>query len=155
VWNAKYNTDDRRTAMVARAATRKAAGVCANCSKPARPGRIHCPGCASQVSRPHHQFQVKLKVAAVAYLGGMCVDCETRFEILAVYDFHHVDPAVKAALINKMIRSRKPWELIRGELDKCVLLCANCHRIRHARGRAERPITTDADLSLQDRSRRD
>ena len=48
----------------------------------------------------------------------------------AAFDFHHTDPTTKDYDWNRL--RLKSWEAIIGELAKCVLLCANCHRIRHA-----------------------
>lgn len=67
------------------------------------------------------------KLKAIAYLGGYCTDCGNEFPPY-VYDFHHLDPTIKDSTIAQ-IMGRK-WENIVSELDKCVLLCANCHRIR-------------------------
>lgn len=67
------------------------------------------------------------KLKAIAYLGGHCTDCGNEFPPY-VYDFHHLDPTIKDSTIAQ-IMGRK-WENIVSELDKCVLLCANCHRIR-------------------------
>jgi NAD-dependent dihydropyrimidine dehydrogenase PreA subunit len=69
----------------------------------------------------------KNKLRAIEYLGGHCTDCGNEFPAY-IYDFHHLDPTTKEYSITQ-IMGRK-WEGIVPELDKCVLLCANCHRIR-------------------------
>lgn len=66
------------------------------------------------------------KLKAIEYLGGQCTDCKTSYPQY-VYDFHHIDPTIKDFGIARIMQ----WENIILELDKCVLLCANCHRIRH------------------------
>ena len=67
------------------------------------------------------------KLKAIAYLGGHCTDCKNEFPPY-VYEFHHLDPTIKEFTITR-IMGRK-WENIVPELNKCVLLCANCHKIR-------------------------
>lgn len=64
----------------------------------------------------------------VDYLGGVCVDCG-YFKCLRSLVFHHLDPKAKEFAIGVMIN--KSWAKIIKELDKCVLLCANCHGERH------------------------
>ncbi|HSI20566.1 MAG TPA: hypothetical protein VLA04_02560 [Verrucomicrobiae bacterium] len=48
-------------------------------------------------------------------------------------DFHHRDPAQKKALIGGIAR-KKSWkkERIIEEINKCSVLCSNCHRKYHA-----------------------
>ena len=67
------------------------------------------------------------KLRAIEYLGGHCTDCGNKFPPY-VYDFHHLDPTIKEYSVTRLM-GRK-WEGIVPELDKCILLCANCHRIR-------------------------
>ncbi len=70
----------------------------------------------------------ELKRQAVEYKGNKCTDCGNTYPD-CVYDFHHLDPEAKDFSIAK-----KAWvsfDDIKQELDKCILLCANCHRIRH------------------------
>ncbi len=71
------------------------------------------------------------KARGVAYLGGACVDCGLRTCLVSVYDFDHKNPAEKDRNIDFSIWMALPWPLLRIEFDKCVLRCANCHRIRH------------------------
>ena len=47
----------------------------------------------------------------------------------AALDFHHIDPDEKNFGICRRID--KAWETIQKELDKCVLLCKNCHAEYH------------------------
>lgn len=71
----------------------------------------------------------KLKVLAIDYKGGECEDCGYNKSPSAL-EFHHIDPTMKEFGIsgNGITRS---IETIKTELDKCLLLCANCHREEH------------------------
>ena len=73
----------------------------------------------------------KRKIKAIEYLGNECVDCKTPHPKYpsSVYEFHHLDPSIKDYTWVKL--RLKSWDKIKDELNKCVLLCANCHRIRH------------------------
>lgn len=68
----------------------------------------------------------KLKEKAIAYKGGKCMLCQYD-RCNAALEFHHKDRRTKAFGLsrNGIIRS---WDSIREELDKCILVCANCHR---------------------------
>lgn len=66
---------------------------------------------------------------AIQYLGGCCNRCKQTFP-KAVYDFHHKDPSVKEASVGNLLK-KKDRSKIKEELDKCELLCSNCHRIEH------------------------
>ena len=74
------------------------------------------------------------KKLAVDLFGGICYDCKQSFP-LCVYDFHHLDPATKrqreVPSSNRQVNFTRSWENIKKELEKCIMLCSNCHRIRH------------------------
>lgn len=69
------------------------------------------------------------KLALVKRHGGKCIGCGYN-RCVAALDFHHSDPTQKEMPIGKAMA----WSLKRliEETDKCELLCANCHRERHA-----------------------
>ena len=71
----------------------------------------------------------KLKLRMVEYLGGSCVQCGYS-KCVEAMDFHHRDPKEKDFQLASGVYRR--WEVIREELDKCMLLCARCHREIHA-----------------------
>lgn len=79
------------------------------------------------------QRWTEVKLAAIQYLGGKCVDCGLERREGCVYDFHHRDPAQKEYNLGDLIKARSARQLdeIKPELDKCDLLCAVCHRLRH------------------------
>lgn len=68
------------------------------------------------------------KLKAIKYLGGKCIDCDNVFPPY-IYDFHHLDSSEKEASIARIMG--RTWKNIIPELDKCILLCSNCHRTRH------------------------
>lgn len=70
----------------------------------------------------------EMKRKIVDRFGGVCHDCLGIFHP-CIYDFHHIDPSQKDININYTMYSR-PSQL-ESELIKCVMLCANCHRLRH------------------------
>ncbi len=79
------------------------------------------------------RYQMLRKIRAVNYLGGKCPCGEEHPSAL---QFHHRDPSTKLFNITtKHLGSPKlyPWDtVIAPELDKCDLLCANCHFKEHA-----------------------
>ena len=68
------------------------------------------------------------KLEAIKVLGGKCNDCNSQFPHY-VYDFHHIDGDKKTATLNKLLNCS--LETVLEEIKNCVLLCANCHRMRH------------------------
>ena len=74
----------------------------------------------------------KGKAKVLAYLGGkyICEDCEYTHISSAPFDFHHIEPTIKDREVAAMYRYS--WKKLREEVDKCILLCACCHRLRHA-----------------------
>jgi hypothetical protein len=68
------------------------------------------------------------KVQSVAYKGGACEICGYN-RCLAALDFHHRDPSKK----DPRWRLMRNWtfERIKEELDKCQLVCRNCHSEIH------------------------
>jgi hypothetical protein len=66
------------------------------------------------------------KAQLVAYKGGKCVDCGGTFPDCCM-DFDHRDPSKKSFNI-----AAKHWSVsrLKNEVDKCDLVCSNCHRER-------------------------
>lgn len=74
---------------------------------------------------------INQKIKAIEYKGGCCFDCKIDYpsKPYVIFDFHHLNPDEKEVDWGKL--RLKSWIKITNELDKCVLLCSNCHRIRH------------------------
>ena len=71
-----------------------------------------------------------LKTKAVEHLGGKCNRCGYD-KCVEALEFHHKDPAQKDFGISRSGNTRG-WNKIKAELDKCELVCANCHREIHS-----------------------
>ena len=57
-----------------------------------------------------------------------CSKCsEKRWWVL---DFHHLDPTKKEKNLSNMIRSNS-FKSVLQEIEKCIVLCSNCHRDLH------------------------
>ena len=72
------------------------------------------------------------KKKAIEYKGSKCEDCSISFLNMpsCIFDFHHLDPLQKDMDWQKLRQCS--WNKIVKELDKCILLCSNCHRVRHS-----------------------
>jgi 5-methylcytosine-specific restriction endonuclease McrA len=57
-----------------------------------------------------------------------CLECGIYHP--AILDFHHIDPEMKTASVHSLVgtgRYKKAME----EIEQCVVLCSNCHRVYH------------------------
>jgi len=57
-----------------------------------------------------------------------CTQC--GFNHPAALDFHHTNPSKKENLVSKLV-SNGCFAAAMKEVKKCIVLCANCHRIHH------------------------
>ncbi len=73
--------------------------------------------------------QRKFKKECVEYKGGCCEKCGYS-KYIGALEFHHKDPSKKEFSIAH-VKLTTFSDKIRTELDKCELLCANCHREAH------------------------
>lgn len=78
-----------------------------------------------------HKRRVDIKRLAVEYKGGKCEICSYSKSIKAL-EFHHTDPTQKDFAISGGGKTRS-FDKMKVELDKCLMLCANCHREEHER----------------------
>ena len=105
-----------------------------------------CKKCVSDNTKRHYKNWVKdngwvdakrekgrrlareAKKRAVDYKGNACFDCGVSYPDY-IYDFHHLSGDTKVD--NPSAILKREWSKAKEELDKCVMLCANCHRERH------------------------
>jgi len=62
--------------------------------------------------------------------GKVCANC--GFADPRALDFHHTNPENKIAEVSQLYSHRYSDKKILDEVKKCILLCANCHRIEHS-----------------------
>lgn len=88
------------------------------------------------INKKHKQRKRQYKVDFILYKGGKCAICGLEFngENQTVFDFHHINPEDKLFEIAQSKISLTN-DRMRDELDKCLLLCANCHLELHQKER--------------------
>ncbi len=88
--------------------------------------RFRCKKCAvDSVNKRRNTIKIK----AVEYKGGCCEKCGYN-KSLAALEFHHLDANKKDFAISTKGYTQS-WNKVQEELDKCILVCANCHREIH------------------------
>jgi hypothetical protein len=91
----------------------------------------HKEGVKEQKLEQHKKWLLENKIKAIEYKGGKCNMCGYN-KCTSALEFHHLDPSIKE--YNKDSRGlnrRRSFENSKIELDKCILVCANCHREIH------------------------
>ena len=90
-------------------------------------GSVYCKKCTSEQVL---ERQRGLKQMAIEYKGGSCQECGYD-KCNSALEFHHLNPKEKDFNICS-IKGCEFNDKIKKELDKCILVCANCHREIHA-----------------------
>lgn len=85
-------------------------------------GSVYCIECSNNESRERGRI---FKKKCVDYKGGCCEKCGYD-KYVGALQFHHLDPKEKDFALSR-VKSHKFDKKIKEELDKCTLVCANCH----------------------------
>jgi hypothetical protein len=89
-------------------------------------GSSYCKPCTNSEALLR---QRKFKTKCIEYKGGKCEICGyNKFQ--GALEFHHRDPTQKDFQLSKA-RSWTFSERVKNELDKCQILCSNCHKELH------------------------
>ena len=72
----------------------------------------------------------KIRKMALEYKGDKCERCGYT-QCMEALEFHHTISSEKDFSVSSKGYTRS-WKRVKEELDKCILLCANCHREIHA-----------------------
>ena len=103
--------------------------------------RGFCRLCTAANTRANYQRNLEKRRAYIInrvkerkeYVRGKksvgCCRCPEKD--IACLDFHHIDPATKKYTIAHMITSGKSIKTIEAEIEKCIVLCRNCHAKHH------------------------
>lgn len=73
-------------------------------------------------------WKERFKKECIRYKGGKCSVCGYD-KCVAALDFHHINPTEKDFKIGKGRHVLD--DIMERELDKCILICTNCHRELH------------------------
>ena len=85
-------------------------------------GREICNSCIVN----NRRFKLKNKI--IEYKGNKCQSCGYD-RCKSALELHHLDASNKEfSMSGNHCRS---WKIIKAEIDKCTMLCANCHREEH------------------------
>lgn len=83
---------------------------------------------SERINQKRRRERTRVYLAALKQLTG-CTDCGNIHP--AVLQFHHLDPTKKDGTVREMIAEGKSERRVLAEIGKCIVLCANCHAIRH------------------------
>lgn len=75
------------------------------------------------ISKNVIEWRKRKKIELIEYKGGGCEVCGYNKTIRSL-DFHHKDPNMKDFTISGKSYS---FERLKNEVDKCILVCSNCH----------------------------
>lgn len=80
----------------------------------------------------HRQKRVSLerKIFFIKQLGGGCSNCGYNKNLSAM-EFHHKDPSTKDFPLDARRFGNNSMKTLEIEVNKCELLCSNCHREHH------------------------
>lgn len=84
---------------------------------------------AQNIIRAVRKRRKKIRTMAIDYKGEKCIFCGYT-KCIEALEFHHVRNDGKDFGISSKGYTRS-WERVKQELDKCILVCANCHRKIH------------------------
>ena len=110
-------------------------------------GRIKCRKCQQEYQRKYYisnkkyykdkaklKFEFVIKFIQRVKTVSSCKLCgESRWWVL---DFHHRNPTDKSYAISTMANEGFGVAMVKAELRKCDVLCANCHRDLHHKAKS-------------------
>lgn len=118
--------------------------TCPNCNKNfilpyGEVNRKYCYECMPKgLTKPQQTARMRQmgKIKALKLLGGQCYLCGFH-KYPSSLEFHHINEEEKDFNLSNKIQGFDLSEEVLQELNKCIVLCSNCHRAYHAQELSE------------------
>lgn len=102
--------------------------------------QYHCRQCKAELHKENHAARMvsiraakkRRKARNRQYVYDYLLEhpCPCGESDPVVLEFDHIDPSIKSKAISVLMNEACSLEMLQGEIAKCRVLCANCHR-RH------------------------
>lgn len=100
--------------------------------------RIYCYQCSGESTRKDNQtrkhqktiLRRNMKLQAIKLLGGRCCICGYD-KCIDALEFHHKNPREKDFKLGA--GNTISWREYKSEIQKCILVCSNCHKEIHSK----------------------
>lgn len=82
------------------------------------------------VAKRNKEIRLDIMTKVYDFLSkNPCINCGE--DDITVLEFDHLRDKVKC--VSDMMKRRNSWTVIQAEIEKCQILCANCHRRKTAK----------------------
>jgi len=95
--------------------------------------RSYCKKCSIEYSiDSNNKKYIENYNKLLEYEGGsfVCSKCGYTYKNFAPFEYHHINKEDKKFMIGNKLWVSK-FDNWKDELNRCVLLCSNCHKIEH------------------------
>jgi len=75
------------------------------------------------------KYRAKIRAIVDDIKSVPCMDCGGTFPPIAM-QFDHKDPSQKLDSVARLVNNTHSLEKVLAEIEKCDIVCANCHLIR-------------------------
>ena len=103
--------------------------------------QVYCRACMNKSSKLHYEGNkqsyldrnVTRKNKIRDYINDVKskTPCSCGESRIACLQFHHLDGESKDFVLARAVQSKYSLKKIKEEIDKCVIICANCHLCLH------------------------
>ena len=101
--------------------------------------RSECKYCHTKYMK--EMYETKRSIVSDIKSQMKCKKCgENRYYVL---DFHHLNPSEKETTVARMVSNNYQLEKTLQEIEKCIVLCSNCHRECHY-------LNDNCDITIDD-----
>jgi hypothetical protein len=101
-------------------------GLCYRCGATTDTGQTKCSGCIEKTRIYEFNKRKAFYEKVGNYFNNRCYICGLVSFEYHIFDCHHIDPNQKDFQVSSM--SKRKWNLVLNELQKCIYVCSNCHR---------------------------
>ena len=125
-----------RPLSISASSRESSSGFCRKCEAVSRRGTGKYGVEAKNWSAYVNAVRTQRKKEYVEIAGGKCIKCGYD-KYCGALEFHHKDPSKKDFVISSSVRGLGK---VKKELEKCILLCSNCHKELHEEIRQGRTL---------------